>query len=64
MKIDIDKLDEAELIELNRPTAARLKHLRKARTCHQMLSVNVRDRMRLHPPGTQCGDRHHRQVPP
>ena len=51
MKIDIDKLDEAELVELNRRIVARLKYLQEARTHHQMLSFNVGDRVRFHPPG-------------
>lgn len=49
--IDIDKLDEAELVELNRRIVARLKYLQEARTHHQMLSFNVGDRVRFHPPG-------------
>lgn len=51
MNIDISKLDEAELVELNRWIVARLKYLQEARTHHQMLSFNVGDRVRFHPPG-------------
>lgn len=51
MNIDISKLDEAELVELNRRIVARLRYLQEARTHHQMLSFNVGDRVRFHPPG-------------
>jgi hypothetical protein len=51
MNIEISKLDEAELVELNRRIVARLKYLQEARTHHQMLSFNVGDRVRFHPPG-------------
>jgi hypothetical protein len=51
MNIDISKLDEAELAELNRRIVARLRYLQEARTHHQMLSFNVGDRVRFQPPG-------------
>ena len=51
MKIDLSKLDEAELVELNRQIVARLRYLQEARTHHQMLSYSVGDRVRFHPPG-------------
>ena len=51
VNIDISKLDEAELVELNRRIVARLRYLQEARTHHQMLSFNVGDRVRFHPPG-------------
>ena len=51
MNIDISKLDEAELVELNRRIVARLRCLQEARTHHQMLNFNVGDRVRFHPPG-------------
>jgi hypothetical protein len=51
MNIDISKLDEAELVELNRRIVARLRYLQEARTHHQMLSFNVGDRVSFHPPG-------------
>lgn len=51
MNIDITKLDEAELVELNRRIVARLRFLQEARTHHQMLSYSVGDRVRFHPPG-------------
>lgn len=50
MNIDITKLDEAELVELNRQIVARLR-FQEARTHHQMLSYSVGDRVRFHPPG-------------
>ncbi len=51
MNIDISKLNEAELVELNQRIVARLKYLQEARTHHQMLSYSVGDRVRFHPPG-------------
>jgi hypothetical protein len=51
MNIDLSKLDEAELMELNRQIVARLRYLQEARTHHQMLSYSVGDRVRFHPPG-------------
>lgn len=51
MNIDISNLNEAELVELNRRVVARLRFLQEARTHHQMLSFNVGDRVRFHPPG-------------
>ena len=51
MSIDISKLDEGELVELNRQIVARLRYLQEARTHHQMMSYSVGDRVRFHPPG-------------
>lgn len=51
MDIDIGRLDEAQLVELNRRIVARLKYLQEARTHRQMLSFNVGDRVSFHPPG-------------
>ena len=51
MTIDINRLDEAALIELNQRIVARLKFLQDARTHHQMLRFNVGDRVRFQPPG-------------
>ncbi|MFZ5520670.1 MAG: hypothetical protein ACOZD0_05640 [Pseudomonadota bacterium] len=51
MNIDISKLDEAQLVELNQRIVARLKYLQEARTHHQMLSFHVGERVRFHPPG-------------
>lgn len=51
MNIDISKLDEAELVDLNRRIVARLKFLQQARTHHQMSSFNVGERVRFQPPG-------------
>jgi hypothetical protein len=51
MKIDLSKLDEAQLVQLNQEIVARLRLMREARTRHQMLSYSVGDRVRFHPPG-------------
>lgn len=51
MSIDINKLDEAELMDLKRRIVARLKFLQEARTHHQMLSFEDGDRVRFQPPG-------------
>lgn len=51
MNIDLSKLDEDQLVELNHQIVARLKYLQEARTHRQMLSFNVGDRVRFHPPG-------------
>ena len=51
MNIDLTKLDESQLVELNRQIVARLKYLQEARTHRQMLSFNVGDRVTFHPPG-------------
>lgn len=51
MPLDISQLSETELIALNQRIVARLKMLQDARTHHQMLSFDVGDRVRFHPPG-------------
>lgn len=51
MNIDISKLDEAELVDLNRRIVGRLKFLQEARTHHQMMHFDVGDRVRFQPPG-------------
>jgi hypothetical protein len=51
MSIDISKLDEAELVDLSRRIAARLKFMQETRTHHQMLRFDVGDRVRFEPPG-------------
>ena len=51
MNTDINKLDKAELVELSRRVVARLRYLQEVRTHHQMLSFNVGDCVRFHPPG-------------
>ena len=38
MNIDISKLDEPELVELNRRIVARLRYLQEARSHQQMMS--------------------------
>ena len=49
MNIDLGKLDEAKLVELNRQIVARLRYLQEVRMHHQMLSYSVGDRVRFHP---------------
>lgn len=51
MTIDISKLDEADLVELNHRIVARLRYLQEARTQRQMMTFNVGDRVSFHPPG-------------
>lgn len=51
MPIDIDRLTEAELLDLNRRIVARLNFLREARTHRQMLNFSVGQRVSFHPPG-------------
>lgn len=49
MKIDIDRLTEAELIELNNKVVARLRFLAQMRTHAQMLQFNIGDRVSFQP---------------
>lgn len=51
MKIDIDHLTEAELIELNNKVVARLRFLAQMRAHAQMLQFNIGDRVSFQPPG-------------
>jgi hypothetical protein len=51
MSIAISNLDDAELVELNRRIVAPLRYIQEVRTRHQMISFNVGDRVRFHPPG-------------
>jgi hypothetical protein len=51
MKIDIDKLTEAELIDLNNQIVARLRFLTQMRAHAQMLEFRVGDRVRFQPDG-------------
>jgi hypothetical protein len=51
MKIDIDKLTEAELIDLNNRIVARLRFLAQMRTHAQMLEFRVGDRVSFQPEG-------------
>ena len=51
MKIDISKLSEAELIELNNKIVERLCFLRQMRTHEQMLQFNIGERVTFQPEG-------------
>ena len=51
MKIDIDKLTEAELIDLNNRIVARLRFLNETRAHATMLEFSVGDRVMFQPDG-------------
>ena len=51
MKIDIDKLTEPELIELNHKIVERLKFLASARTHAEMMDFNIGETVSFSPPG-------------
>ncbi len=51
MKIDIDKLTEAELIDLNHRIVARLRFLNQMRAHAEMLEFKIGDRVTFRPPG-------------
>ena len=51
MKIDIDKLTEEELIDLNNRIVARLRFLNHMRAHSQMLDFRIGDRVTFHPEG-------------
>ena len=51
MKIDISRLSEAELIELNKRIVERLHFLRQMRTHEQMLQFNIGERVTFQPEG-------------
>jgi hypothetical protein len=51
MKIDIDKLTEAELIDLNNRVVERLRFLNQMRAHGQMLEFKIGDRVSFHPEG-------------
>lgn len=51
MKIDIDKLSEPELIDLNHRIVARLRFLREMRAHAEMLEFRIGDRVTFEPPG-------------
>ena len=51
MNIDLTKLSEAELSELNHQIVARLHDLQEARMHHQMQSFKLGDRVSFHAPG-------------
>ena len=49
--IDIDRLSEAELIDLNRRIVERLRMLQTLRSHQQMMKFSVGQRVRFEPPG-------------
>ena len=51
MKIDIDKLSEAELIDLNHKIVERLRFLSQMRAHSQMLDFKIGERVTFHPDG-------------
>jgi hypothetical protein len=53
MKIDIDRLTEAELVDLNHRIVARLRFLQQMRAHADMLEFKIGDRVTFRPPGQQ-----------
>ncbi len=53
MKIDIDRLTEAELIDLNHRIVARLNLLNQMRAHSDMLAFKIGDRVAFRPPGQE-----------
>jgi hypothetical protein len=51
MKIDIDKLTEQELVDLNHRIVARLRFLAEMRAHTEMLEFSIGDRVVFQPPG-------------
>lgn len=51
MKIDIDKLSESELIDLNHRIVERLKFLESMRAHAEMLEFSVGEKVTFSPPG-------------
>jgi|SRR5271165_1937202 len=51
MRIDIDQLNEAELIDLNHRIVARLRLLRQIETHSSMLEFHIGERVMFHPDG-------------
>jgi hypothetical protein len=51
MKIDIDRLNEAELIDLNNRIVERLRFLRQMRAHAEMLSFRIGERVTFQPEG-------------
>jgi hypothetical protein len=50
-KIDIDKLSEAELVDLNHRIVERLRFLNQMRAHSQMLDFKIGERVTFHPDG-------------
>jgi hypothetical protein len=53
MKIDIDKLSEEELIDLNHRIVERLRFLNQMRAHSQMLDFKIGDRLLFSPTGAR-----------
>jgi hypothetical protein len=51
MKIDIDELSEAELVDLNHRVVERLRFLSQMRAHSQMLDFQIGERVTFHPEG-------------
>jgi len=51
MKLNIDHLTEAELIELNHKIVERLRLMRQIRSHKEMFKFKIGDRVRFHPSG-------------
>lgn len=51
LRIDIDRLSEAELIELNQKIVARLRFLSQMRSHSAMLDFRIGERVIFHPEG-------------
>lgn len=51
MPIDIDRLTETELVDLNHRIVARLNFLREMRNHQQMLNFRIGQKVAFHPPG-------------
>jgi hypothetical protein len=53
MRIDIDQLTEAELVDLNHRVVARLRLLHQARAHAEMLEFKIGDQVTFSPPGEE-----------
>lgn len=51
MKINLDELSEAELIELNHKIVERLRLMHQIKSHKQMFQFKIGDRVAFHPPG-------------
>lgn len=50
-RIDIDRLSEEELIDLNHKIISRLRFLREMRSHKEMMNFSIGEKVRFHPPG-------------
>ena len=53
MRIDIDRLTETELVDLNHRVVARLRLLHQTRAHAEMLQFKIGDRVTFSPPGEE-----------